>query len=307
MTVTVESLVKRYGNKEVLKGISLVANKGEITAILGPNGAGKTTTIRAVMTLIFPTRGEVSILGQDPFKNKKVLKDVGYVQELPNLPPFLSGRELLEMSRKIKGVSKDEVDRVIRIVGMEGNADKKIAKYSKGMTQRIAIAEALLGDPEVLIMDEPNIGTDPVLNYNMRETLKEMKKEGKTILMTTHVLEDVKKVADKAYLIYQGRVFFEGSPEDLVKKFLGIIVVVEVANPDTAEKLLKELDYVMGYRVEGRNVVVRLSEDRREELIHYLVTSGVKVRSFYLDQDLEGAYISALREAERVDRKDNVL
>ncbi|MCI2413962.1 MAG: ABC transporter ATP-binding protein [Candidatus Aramenus sp.] len=305
MTISVKGLVKYFGNKEVLNGVSLTAKRGAVTVVLGPNGAGKTTTIRIIMTLIFPTKGEVSILDQDPFKDKKVFKEVGYVQELPNLPPFLSGRELLRMSSKIKGASKEDVDRVLKIVGMEENADKKIAKYSKGMTQRIAIAEALLGDPEVLVMDEPNIGTDPVLNYNMRETLKEMKKEGKTILMTTHVLDDVKKVADKVYLLYQGKVFFEGTPEDLVKKFLGVVVIMETSNVEVAERLLKELDYVRGFKVEGNKLVIRLSEDRREELVHYLVTSGVRIRSFYLDQELEEAYISALKEAEKVDRKNS--
>ncbi|MEW9491215.1 MAG: ABC transporter ATP-binding protein [Candidatus Aramenus sulfurataquae] len=307
MTISVKGLVKYYGNKEVLKGVSLTAERGAVTAVLGPNGAGKTTTIRIIMTLIFPTKGEVSILGQDPFRHKKVFRKVGYVQELPNLPQFLTGRELLRMSSKIKGASKEDVDRVLKIVGMEENADKKIAKYSKGMTQRIAIAEALLGDPEVLVMDEPNIGTDPVLNHNMRETLKEMKKEGKTILMTTHVLEDVKRVADKVYLLYQGKVFFEGTPEDLVKKFLGVVVITEASNVEVAERSLKELDYVRGFKVEGNKLVIRLSEDRREELLHYLVTSGVRIRSFYLDQELEEAYITALKEAEKVDRENSNL
>jgi len=301
VSVRAENVEKFYGNKHALRGISLEAESSKITAMLGPNGAGKTTMIRIIMGLIFPNKGKIEVLNRNPFKDKKIFKRIGYVQELPNLPPFMTGKELLEMSCRIKGVDRSEIRRVLEIVGMEENANKKIAKYSKGMTQRIAIAEAILGNPELLIMDEPNIGTDPSLNYNMREMLKEMKKDGKTVLMTSHVLDDVKKVADDVYLIFNGKVFFHGSPEDLIKKFLGVIVIIESNDVEGIRSAIRDVDYVMDMKFDGKRIVLKLKEDKREDLIHYLVTSGIKIRSFYLDDELEEAYLMAIKEASKND------
>jgi ABC-2 type transport system ATP-binding protein len=150
-------------------------------------------------------------------------------------------------------------------------------------------------------MDEPNIGTDPSLNYNMREMLKEMKKDGKTVLMTSHVLDDVKKVADDVYLIFNGKVFFHGSPEDLIKKFLGVIVIIESNDVEGIRSAIRDVDYVMDMKFDGKRIVLKLKEDKREDLIHYLVTSGIKIRSFYLDDELEEAYLMAIKEASKND------
>ncbi|MEM0289674.1 MAG: ABC transporter ATP-binding protein [Metallosphaera sp.] len=295
--VNVTNVFKRYGTKRALNGVSLSASKGYITAILGPNGAGKTTLIRIITTLINPDQGRIEILGKDPFKEKNVFNKIGYVQELPNLPPFLSGKELLSLSARLKGVNKEDIKRVLELVDMTENADKKIAKYSKGMIQRIALAEALLGCPEVLIMDEPNVGTDPILNLKMRDVLNHMRREGVTIVMTTHELEEVRKMADKVFFLFQGKVFFEGSTEDLVLKFLGIRVIIETQDGEALLSLLKKLDYVKNIEFESNKFFVELTEDSREELLREIVMRGIRVKSFYLNQDLEKAYEMAIREA----------
>jgi ABC-2 type transport system ATP-binding protein len=289
---------KKYGNKSALNGVSLKAEKGKITAILGPNGAGKTTLIRIILGLIFPDDGEVRILDKDPFKDKSIFKKIGYIQELPNLPPFLSGREVLEFSARIKGVDKSEIPELLEMVGMTENADKKIAKYSKGMIQRIAIAEAMLGNPEVLIMDEPNMGTDPVLITNFRNMVKNIAKDGRTVLMTSHEMEDVKKIADKVYFIFKGSVYFEGTVEDLIKRFLGIRVIVETEDIENLKAEANKINFIKGVEEEGKNkVILTLTEDKREELIKRLVLAGVRIRSFYLDNELEEAYLNIVKEA----------
>lgn len=298
--IEVYDVYKRYGNKEALKGVSLIAEKGKITALLGPNGAGKTTLIRIVMGLIFPDKGDVKISGKDPFRNKEVFRRIGYIQELPNLPPFLSGRELLEFSAKIKGVSKEEIPKLLEFVGMSEHANKKIAKYSKGMMQRIAIAEALLGNPDVIVMDEPNIGTDPVLIANFRQIMKRLSKEGTTILMTSHEMEDVKKMADKVYFLFKGEIYFEGTVEDLVKRFLGIRVIVETRDMEMLISEAKKIDFVKDVIKESNTkAILTLSEDRREELLKRLVLSNVQITSFYLDNELEEAYINVVKEASK--------
>jgi len=296
--IIAEGIRKKYGNKSALNGVSLKAEKGKITAILGPNGAGKTTLIRIILGLIFPDDGEVRILDKDPFKDKSIFKKIGYIQELPNLPPFLTGREVLEFSAKIKGVDKSEIPKLLEMVGMTENADKKIAKYSKGMIQRIAIAEAMLGNPEVLIMDEPNMGTDPVLITNFRNMVKNIAKDGRTVLMTSHEMEDVKKIADKVYFIFKGSVYFEGTVEDLIKRFLGIRVIVETEDIENLKAEANKINFIKGVEEEGKNkVILTLTEDKREELIKRLVLAGVRIRSFYLDNELEEAYLNIVKEA----------
>ncbi|QIW25210.1 ABC transporter ATP-binding protein [Sulfolobus sp. S-194] len=287
-------LVKKYSKKEVLSNVSIEVKKGEFVSLIGPNGAGKTTLIRTVLTLIKPDKGEVRIMDRDPFKDKGVFKNLGYVQELPNLPPFMTGREVLMLSAKLKGAKKDDVDELLDIVGMTEFADRQIAKYSKGMTQRIAIAEALLGNPEVMILDEPNIGVDPIFSVRVREMFNKLKKSGSSILMTSHELEDVKKLSDKVYMIYKGKIVFEGSVEDLVREFLGINVVIETNEVEKVNNLVSSLDYVKRIYKENSRVVVSLSEDKREELLKSLIQSNISVKGFYLDLNLEEAYARAI-------------
>ncbi|TRM88548.1 ABC transporter ATP-binding protein [Sulfolobus sp. A20-N-G8] len=242
--ISVRNVVKRYGSKVALNKVSLEVNKGKIVSLIGPNGAGKTTLIRILLTLIKPDGGEVEILGKNPFKYKGVFREVGYVQEIPNYPPFLTAKQLLELSAKIKGINKDQVKRVLELVEMENSSNTPIIKYSKGMVQRIAIAEALLGDPSVLILDEPYMGVDPIFSLKFRDILTNLKKEGISILMTSHEMEEVKKLSDYIYMIYRGEIIFQGSVEDMVKKFLGIQVIVETSDVNEAKRLLQDINYV---------------------------------------------------------------
>ncbi|BBG22917.1 putative branched-chain amino acid transport ATP-binding protein LivG [Sulfuracidifex tepidarius] len=304
--IVAEQLVKYYdrkGKKPALNGVSFEVSKGEVSALLGPNGSGKTTSIRIVMGLIYPNEGKVSVLGQNPFSRKEIFREIGYVQELPNLPPFMSGREVLEMSCSIKGIDKAEVGRVLELVGMKEFADRKIAKYSKGMTQRIAIAEALLGNPSLLIMDEPNIGTDPIINLKIREIIEGLKRGGTSVFMTSHQLDDVRKMADTVYLIYRGRVFFRGSVEDMIKKFLGVVVIVDTSTPEKLQEVVKNVEYVTISDVKKRGQDYRftlsLKEDRREELSQILITQGVKVKDFFINDELDEAYERAMENASK--------
>ncbi|MBB5254738.1 ABC transporter ATP-binding protein [Sulfurisphaera ohwakuensis] len=292
--INVFGLVKKYNKKEVLSNVSIEVNKGEFVSLIGPNGAGKTTLIRSILALIKPDKGEVRIMGKDPFKDKSIFKNLGYVQELPNLPPFMTGREVLMLSAKLKGAKKDDVDELLDIVGMAEFADRQIAKYSKGMTQRIAIAEALLGNPEVMILDEPNIGIDPIFSVKVREMFNKLKKNGSLILMTSHELEDVKKLSDRVYMIYKGKIVFEGSVEQLVREFLGINVIIETNEVEKVLNLVSSLEYVKRVYRENSRVVVSLSQDKREELLKYLIQSNISVKGFYLDLNLEEAYARAI-------------
>jgi len=295
--IQAEGIVKKYNGKEVLSNVSLNVNKGEFVSLIGPNGAGKTTLVRIILTLIRPEKGLITILGKNPYKDKKVFKSLGYVQELPNLPPFMTGKEVLLLSAKIKGVKKEEVDELLDLVGMSEFANRQVAKYSKGMTQRIAIAEALLGNPEILVLDEPNIGIDPIFSLKVRELFDKLKRNGSSILMTSHELEDVRKLSDKVYMIYKGKILFEGNVEDLVKKFLGIQVVIEGEELEKISNFISSLEYVKKVFKEGKKLVVSMNEDKREELLRTLVESHFHIKSFYMDLNLEEAYSRAINSA----------
>jgi len=295
--IQAESIIKRYNGKEVLSDVSLNVNKGEFVSLIGPNGAGKTTLVRIILTLIKPEKGLITILGKNPYRDKSVFKSLGYVQELPNLPPFMTGREVLLLSAKIKGVKKEEVDELLDLVGMSEFANRQVAKYSKGMTQRVAIAEALLGNPEILVLDEPNIGIDPIFSLKVRELFDKLKRNGSSILMTSHELEDVRKLSDKVYMIYRGKILFEGNVEDLVKKFLGIQVVIEGEELEKISNFISSIEYVKKVFKEGKKLVVSMSEDKREELLKMLVESGFQIKGFYIDLNLEEAYSRAISSA----------
>ncbi len=294
-SVSLKDLVKTYDRRPILRGVSLTASAGRITSILGPNGAGKTTTLRISLALIFPDRGEVRVLGEDPFKEKRVLKKVGYVQEIPNLPSFLTVEKFLELSARMKSVGREEINRVGDLLDLGGIWRTRIAKCSKGTVQRIAIAEGLLAEPEVLIMDEPYLGTDPLVTAKIRRILYEVKASGTCILMTSHDMDEVRRMSDEVYVMNRGGITFRGSPEEMAKRFLGIRVVVETEDLEPLTQLVKEGEWGEVLKSGAGKAIVSLKEDRREEFLRDVVERGVRVRGFYLDQDLEEAYEEAVR------------
>ncbi|BCU67058.1 antibiotic ABC transporter ATP-binding protein [Sulfolobales archaeon HS-7] len=303
--IEIVNVSKRYGERIALDSVSITMDKPLIYGILGPNGAGKTTLLRVALGLIYPEMGEVRIMGKSPFKEKGIFKEIGYVQELPNLPPFLSGEEVLKLSARLKGIPEFSVNEYLDLVGMSNHAKKKIAKYSKGMVQRIALAEALLGDPKVIVMDEPNIGTDPALNVHIRDVLREKRKSGSLIVMTTHELEEVRKLCNRVFLIFAGRVFYAGDPEDLVARFLGLRVIITSRTPEKVIEVAKGLGFIKSTEIRDGKVIVLMGEDRREEFLKTLIEDNVSVIDYSTDLSLEDAYINALIEASKDVRKNN--
>lgn len=191
-----------------IEGVSFTVNRGEVFALLGHNGAGKTTTINCILDLIRADGGRVEILG---IPNTRVdsRRQVGYLPERPYFFEHLKGRELLELYARLLDVSDDErsqqVDTVLERTGMAPFADRPLRKYSKGMLQRIGLAQALLGKPDLLIMDEPMSGLDPVGRKEVRQLLEELKQEGRTIILSSHIVPDVEVLADKVGILCAGK------------------------------------------------------------------------------------------------------
>ena len=199
----INKLSKSFREKRAVDGLSFSVEKGEVFALLGSNGAGKTTTIKMILGLMAPDSGDIE-LSED-------IK-VGYSPDTPYFPPFLTGRETLEYYGAVSGMKKDERRRqageLLETVGLE-DSRTKVSKYSKGMTQRLAIAQSLLGDPDMLILDEPTAGLDAMGRIEMIQLIGRLKKAGKTIILNSHILSDIEQVCDRGIIMKNGTVLTE--------------------------------------------------------------------------------------------------
>jgi ABC-2 type transport system ATP-binding protein len=206
---------------EVLKGLSLEVEKGEIFGFLGPNGAGKTTTIKAVTGLVVPDQGEITI-GGHPHDSMQAKRLIGFMAENPYLYNHLTGREYLRFSAELLEVESAEIDdRVASTLGqvsMAGKADQKMRTFSKGMSQRIALGQALLGEPELLILDEPMSGLDPIGRRDVRDIILAQKERGVTVFFSSHIIPDVETLCDRVATVIDGSVRGVGTVRDLLAR-----------------------------------------------------------------------------------------
>lgn len=214
------NLTRRYGKQAVVDKVNLKVKKGEVYGFLGPNGAGKTTTIRMLLGLIRPTSGEINVFNQPLVKNRmEILRRVGALVESPSYYGHLTGRENLEVTRRLLGVPKKRINEVLAQVRLSQAADKKAKQYSLGMKQRLGIAAALLGKPDLLILDEPTNGLDPAGIQEIREFIVDLPRQhGITVLVSSHLLNEIEQMATQVGIIQQGKLIFQGPMEELQRK-----------------------------------------------------------------------------------------
>src|SRR5258708_1974357 len=224
--IEIEGLTKDYPvgfwhvkKRRALDNLSLRVECGEVLGLLGPNGAGKTTTLKLLTGLIFPTAGSARILGQ-PISDVRMHRKIGYLPEQPYFYDYLTAPELLDYFARFFGLSaaerRERIDRFLKKVGLDGARKVQLRKYSKGMLQRAGLAQAILHDPEVVILDEPMSGLDPVGRREVREIILELKREGRTILFSTHILSDAEMICDRVVVISDGKLRGAGSPAEMV-------------------------------------------------------------------------------------------
>jgi len=206
--------------KQVLKGVSFYVNEGEIFGYLGPNGAGKTTTIKCILNLIFPEAGEIKIFGEDALRRAR--QKVGFLPENPYFYDYLTGREFLTFYADLLGLhgqkKQEKINYLLKLVGMERAADLQLRKYSRGMLQRIGLAQALLNDPALVILDEPMGGLDPIGRKEFRDIIVNLKKEGKTVFLSSHILQDIEMICDRVAIILAGEIINQGYLGDLISE-----------------------------------------------------------------------------------------
>ena len=217
--ISVDSVTKRYGSKEIIHDISFDVKKGEIVGFLGPNGAGKTTTMRMISGFTAPTTGKVVVAGHDmSHDNYEGAKKIGYLPEHPPLYEVLNVKRYLQFVSKVKRIKRSrvnsELDRVMSACRLEAVADKEIYKLSKGYRQRVGLAQALLGDPDVLLLDEPTAGLDPGQIQETREVIRSFGQDH-AVLLSTHILPEVTLICQRIAIINEGRILAVDSPEAL--------------------------------------------------------------------------------------------
>jgi ABC-2 type transport system ATP-binding protein len=222
LAIDLHDVAKTYrGNVHALQGIEMKVGRGEVFGLLGPNGAGKSTLVKIMMTVIRPTRASGTLLGQ-PVGHKPTLRRVGYLPENHRFPKYLTGRQTLEHFGAMLGLDRAEIRKrageLLDVVGMTAWADRKISQYSKGMLQRTGIAQALIGEPDLVVLDEPTDGVDPVGRRDIRDVLTRLRAQGKTIFLNSHLLSELEMLCTRVAILVRGQVARQGTIDELTAR-----------------------------------------------------------------------------------------
>ena len=287
---------------KALDQVNLNVPEGSIYGFLGPNGAGKTTTIRILLDLFHPSTGQVRIFGKELLKHRvNILGRIGALIENPSIYKHLSGRQNLEVIRKMVGAPKSRIDEVLKIVRLVDNADKRDKNYSLGMCQRLGLAAALLTDPELLILDEPTNGLDPSGIIEMRELIIRLNKEhGKTIFLSSHILSEIEKLATDVAIIDQGKILYEGKIEGLQNQGSGHHLTIELEDVSSATALLTSMHFTIS-ETNSRSLVVPIdSKQDIPKINKALVNNDIEV--FQLkssEQNLESIFLDITKKLDQ--------
>lgn len=252
-----KDLTKTYGKQKVVDAVNITAYEGEVFGFLGPNGAGKTTTLGMALGLVHPTAGEVTVLGERVMPNHtQALKDVGALLGAPAFVPYLSAWDNIELvSRLTPNVDKERIDEVLEIVGLKDAARKKVSKFSTGMKQRVGLAMALVHRPRFVILDEPTNGLDPAGMREIRQLIRSLAENGTSVLLSSHLLNEVQQVCDRIAVLNKGQVVAQGRVEDLLNEKQPSLRLT-VSNPKDAAQLLRSLSGVERVDEQGDQLVV---------------------------------------------------
>ncbi len=289
--IEVKNLTKVFGSIKAVDNISFNVKKGEVFGFLGPNGAGKSTTMKMLTSFIHPTSGSISILGYDlALASMKAKEKTGYLPETVALYADMVTLDFLNFIREVRGLKgRAPIERVVNLCSLQSVLDKKIETLSKGFKRRVALAQALMHDPEVLIMDEPTDGLDPNQKAEVRDLIREMAKE-KIIILSTHILEEVEAVCTRAVIINEGQIRFDGTPDELRRRS-GIHNAVEIKlnSPVSNESInkLQELVYVESVKQAGKHSLMIFPENKKNishEVMAFAIQNGFDIDEVSLKQ-----------------------
>jgi ABC-2 type transport system ATP-binding protein len=282
-----------------LRPLNLAVNEGEVFGFLGPNGAGKTTTLKLLMGLVYPTGGSARILGME-ISDPRVKAQIGFLPEQPYFYDYLTARELLAYYAHLSGVPAKEcssrIENVLKLVGLPDAANVQLRKFSKGMLQRVGIAQAVLHDPKVVFLDEPMSGLDPMGRREVRDLMAQLKQEGKTVFFSTHILADAEALCDRVAIIHQGELRGVGAVADLTSSVQGKIELVWAGNavPASMKSLSSEC------HVTGDTVRAVLPENQQDAALEALRREHLKLISLVpVRTSLEQYFVEKLKRVEQ--------
>lgn len=280
--IETENLTKNFGSLTAVNKLNLKVQKNTIHGFLGPNGAGKTTTIKILVGLLKPSEGSVKVLGQEVHADEADSRlSIGYMPELPRFPKHLKGAELLDVYGRMYGMTQqqraEQIPKLIESVGLKGRENDLIGKYSKGMQQRIGIAQALLNNPELVILDEPSIGLDPVGMVEVRELMKTISKEGVTVFLSSHLLFEVEQICDHVTIINKGSVLASDTLQNISGALGPAMMHIELANlSNEVIAAVKKLPFVSGTWKTGSTLYIQVTtyDDVRAQVSKEVTGAG---------------------------------
>jgi ABC-type multidrug transport system ATPase subunit len=299
--IEVNSLTKVFKDLKAVNSLNLNVLEGDVFGFLGPNGAGKSTTIRMLLSLIKPTEGSIKLFGKPLGKNRiEILKKVGAIVEKPDFYGYLSAYKNLEILGKISGkeISKNRIMEVLELVGLSKRYKSKVKTFSHGMKQRLGLGQALLHDPDLIILDEPTTGLDPQGMKEIRDLILHLSKDKhKTIFLSTHILSEVELVANRMIIINKGTTKVEGYVNDLLnaKK---LKVTFETDNEEKVNQLISQSGWASKLETNAKTVFIfSLQNDEISELNKYLVENGIAVNAVIPTRSLEDYFLKITDEA----------
>jgi ABC-2 type transport system ATP-binding protein len=301
VVVRTEHLTKHYGKLVAVDDLNLEVHRGQVFGFLGPNGSGKSTTMCMMLGLIAPTSGNIEIFGLSVKSNlADILGKVGAVMESPGFYPYLSGWDNLKVFARLScNITDNRMKEVLKLVDLADRAKDKFSGYSQGMKQRLAIACALLHDPEFIIFDEPTSGLDPAGMKEIRELIIKLGREGKTMFLNSHLLHEVEQVCDHVAIIKKGKVIASGTPNDLIKH--GDALQIRVTDTDKAVAILNEEDWVSSITREGDLLILKAPTERATDISALLAKHSVFISEMKAREDSLESIFLELTEEETVD------
>lgn len=294
--LTVNQLHKSFGDFKAVNGLSLSVNKGDVYGFLGPNGAGKSTSIRMILSLIYPDAGFIELFGkQIPQHRNEVMQKIGAIVEKPDFYGYLSAKKNLEIFGKMQGadVSKNHIHKFLNWVGLESRASSKVKTFSQGMKQRLGIAQALLHNPELIILDEPTNGLDPQGMFEIREMIQRLnQEENKTIIISSHILHEVELIANRMVIINKGKAIVEGSVGELLNNE-SLQVIFEVNDSAKAFVLLRSSSFASKIKSHDASYIAfEIAKSEVASINRFLIENNIDVWSISPVRSLEHFFLS---------------
>ncbi len=300
--IEIKNLTKKFGDKVVLNGINFDVAEGEVFGYLGPNGAGKTTTMRIILGLLNPTSGEALVMGRNLAEDDEARGRIGVVLENDGLYEDQTAYDNLDYYAQLYDVSKrkERIEELLKFVGLYDLRYEKVGAFSKGMKRKLAIARALVHDPEILFLDEPSAGLDPEAQRMVRELIVNLSKEsGKTIFLNSHNLDEVQRICDRTAILHRGKIVVCDTVENLREKFSKPVVLITASdkrNTERAFEILSSLDFVYDCEREGRTIKLTLREEK-QSLVKILTEKGIEIEEIRKERrSLEDIYLEIVGE-----------